>query len=366
MQKVFPFLHEALPMWKDLHDDEIEFFAFKSITNRVYKVTAKRDDISPNPVILRYSYCKDGVVDKEKEVKIFNKMSEARLGPKCYGVSGELRLEEFIPSRTLRAHEYKEKIMRRKLAKTLALTNNLEIPDIEKVPLFESTFKDPVFYKHFDDKCEQQDIYTPEEFKTIQDVKALSSEEEKEFIREILPSDEIVFSHNDLLGGNVLITEDREDVIFIDYEYGSYNFRGYDIGNMYKEATFDYSYDQPPYFQVVESNFPNDDELRDFLRYYIVFTDLSDFDLNEKAGELINDDEAMRKHLEKHYHPEELQRREDLLYRNTMIGVMLSHYYWIIWAVKMVKTVQVKFDYLEFARVKYETYKQLKSKILKL
>lgn len=65
----------------------------------------------------------------------------------------------------------------------------------------------------------------------------------------------LVFGHNDLLSGNILILQqpgfdpaspDRTGrVVFIDYEYGAYTFRDFDIGNHFTEyAGFDGNYDR--------------------------------------------------------------------------------------------------------------------------
>lgn len=45
----------------------------------------------------------------------------------------------------------------------------------------------------------------------------------------------VVFAHNDLLLGNVVFTECKNKVTFIDYEYASYNYQAYDIGNHFAE-----------------------------------------------------------------------------------------------------------------------------------
>lgn len=55
----------------------------------------------------------------------------------------------------------------------------------------------------------------------------------------------IIFGHNDLLSGNILILQkpgfdpaspDRDGPLcFIDYEYGGYTHRGFDIGNHFTE-----------------------------------------------------------------------------------------------------------------------------------
>jgi ethanolamine kinase len=65
----------------------------------------------------------------------------------------------------------------------------------------------------------------------------------------------LVFGHNDLLSGNILImqqpgfdptTPDRNGrIVFIDYEYGAYTYRDFDIGNHFTEyAGFDGDYDR--------------------------------------------------------------------------------------------------------------------------
>jgi len=356
------YLRNNLPGWKGLADSEIEFILFNSITNKVYKVTAKKEGISPQVVILRNFCGKEGIVDKEKEIKVFKEMSKTGFGPKCYSQEDDIRLEEFIPSRTILPHEYKEKIIRRKLARTLAAIHSLEVPEVERVSLFEGILKDTRFLRMYDEKCEE-DIYSPEEKEIINKVKQATSQEEKDFIDSILPKDDIVFSHNDLLQGNILISEAKEETVFIDYEYASYNFRGYDIGNMFKEATFDYRVPQRPYFQIIDANFPNDEELRDFLKYYLVFVKMSTSEQNERGDEMIENEELVHEYLDKFYQPEKLKERIETLIKETMIGYMLSFHYWLVWAVKMHKTVDIEFDYLEFARVHYERYLDLKKKI---
>jgi len=67
----------------------------------------------------------------------------------------------------------------------------------------------------------------------IDEIKTAAEEEERMFLKKIIPKGEVVFSHNDLVSGNLLINKENEKVIMIDYEYAAYNFRGYDIGNMF-------------------------------------------------------------------------------------------------------------------------------------
>ncbi|KAF1789062.1 Protein kinase-like domain [Phytophthora cactorum] len=46
---------------------------------------------------------------------------------------------------------------------------------------------------------------------------------------------DVVFSHNDLLSGNILHNPDWDRVQIIDYEYGGYNYRGFDFANHFCE-----------------------------------------------------------------------------------------------------------------------------------
>lgn len=45
----------------------------------------------------------------------------------------------------------------------------------------------------------------------------------------------VIFAHNDLLLGNILVDEETDTVRFIDYEYAAYNYQAYDIGNHFAE-----------------------------------------------------------------------------------------------------------------------------------
>ena len=53
----------------------------------------------------------------------------------------------------------------------------------------------------------------------------------------------VVFSHNDINTGNILVKEESEcsdPVVLIDYEFSSYNYRGFDLANHFNEWMYDY------------------------------------------------------------------------------------------------------------------------------
>ena len=58
---------------------------------------------------------------------------------------------------------------------------------------------------------------------------------------------ELVFCHNDLNLGNMIIDE-RNEIQFIDYEFSGLNFLGYEFGNLFNELASEYE----PDFQFFE------------------------------------------------------------------------------------------------------------------
>jgi ethanolamine kinase len=70
----------------------------------------------------------------------------------------------------------------------------------------------------------------------------------------------VVFAHNDLLSGNLMFNKEEGKLYIIDYEYGSYSYRGYDIANHFNEyAGFECDY----------SLYPSKDKQFHFFRHYL-------------------------------------------------------------------------------------------------
>ena len=86
---------------------------------------------------------------------------------------------------------------------------------------------------------------------------------EMEWMRQYLEQlkSPVVFCHNDLQEGNILIREKaasrEEKLVIIDFEYCSYNYRGFDVANHFCESVYDYTNDKSPKFFVNEANMPS-------------------------------------------------------------------------------------------------------------
>ena len=96
--------------------------------------------------------------------------------------------------------------------------------------------------------------------------------------RKFLPTvnSPIVFSHNDLQGGNILCKESGEDgahgnggnssdtsaewenrLVVIDFEFCSYNYRAFDIANHWSEWVYDYGNEESPYYYAQSERYPS-------------------------------------------------------------------------------------------------------------
>ncbi len=135
----------------------------------------------------------------------------------------------------------------------------------------------------------------------------------------------IVFCHNDCHPGNILKTVNNK-LMLIDYEYGLYNYRGFDLANTFCEMIFDYNCEEAPYFYAKPELFPNPQIQDVFAEAYI-----------KKFKEINPGLVACNPSL---------ADKEKFL-KEISYFVLLSHLRGIIWCLRMLPEVTTfKFDYL--------------------
>ncbi|KAI9322602.1 kinase-like domain-containing protein [Dichotomocladium elegans] len=136
----------------------------------------------------------------------------------------------------------------------------------------------------------------------------------------------VVFSHNDLLSGNVIYDDEKEEASFIDYEYGCYAFRGFDIGNHFNEyAGFDCDY----------SKYPEKKYQMQWFEWYLT-------EYNKKKP---------------------TQAELEHLYYEVEGFSLASHYYWGLWALIQAVISDIDFDYLSYAILRFSEYDRRKKTI---
>ena len=148
----------------------------------------------------------------------------------------------------------------------------------------------------------------------------------------------IVFCHNDFSQTNLLLQTGREelDIKCIDFEFSSYNYRGADIAQHFKESAYDYSVTQPPFYSYSEAAYPSNHIRCMFVRMYLV---------------------ALHPHLtpsvtEVKCVVEEIESCKILI---EMLGY--------VWALSMVQSTRPNFGYLEFAQARLTMYRAEKDKL---
>ena len=129
----------------------------------------------------------------------------------------------------------------------------------------------------------------------------------------------VTFCHNDLLSANIIFNPENKDVTFIDYEYGSFNFRSFDIANHFCEfGGFDCDY----------SMYPGEQFQREWIREYLGTSDAS------------------------------LEIEIDQIIKEVAIFTLISHAFWILWALVQAQVSDIPFDYMGYAIFRFSEFKR--------
>ncbi|KAI9218641.1 kinase-like domain-containing protein [Blastocladiella britannica] len=163
-----------------------------------------------------------------------------------------------------------------------------------------------------------------------------------------LPPSPVVFAHNDLLCGNIVLQHDSaqtsvdvgdddghaesEDELravigarFIDYEYGGLNAAAFDIANHFNEwAGFECEY----------WRYPDVEAQREFLATYLARTH------QHQGGRGVTEEEV------------ETWRQA------VQQWTLASHLYWIVWAMVQSTMSDIDFDYADYARQRWAEYER--------
>ncbi len=349
-------IRNALPEWSTISDEEVEFHLLPSMTNTVYKVVCKNSNIKPNPIIFRKFFEGVGIVDRPKERRLFIDIANSGYGPKCYFDHEKYRMEEWIESVPMKGDEYnKTPENRRRLARAIAKFHKIDVPWIDPARYLPKDIESEKYLKPFLEKFEKKELFTEKEYASMEEMKKVISQEEKDFVKKIFPKEDIVLSHNDISLGNALIYPDGSNIVLIDYEYAGKNFRGFDFGYVFHQGRLERIPD-PPCFRFNDDNFPSDQDLTEFIKYYIVFSDISPDQETSVGEKLIKDDKTFDEYLKNNYNEQELQSRVENLMLQTKLGVLACNFYIVTWAVSMSKSRPGKFDHIEFAKAGYEYY----------
>uniref|UniRef100_A0A7S0G0N8 Choline kinase N-terminal domain-containing protein n=1 Tax=Rhodosorus marinus TaxID=101924 RepID=A0A7S0G0N8_9RHOD len=226
------------------------------MTNHLYRCSTTHPGVPQSSVLLRI-FGQGTSVCRTKDNLIFKAMSEAGLGPELHATFEQGRIEEFLDdSRPLTNEEMQMPTYAKQIAKSLAMVHELQIPIPRSEPQLLQDLKQVI--ASLDVNARALLPHTPEYY--------------MEKMEKILAGTDspIVFCHNDLQEGNIMVNEKRGDITLIDFEYGGYNYAMFDVGNHFAEYAFVYN-DLPAGdlgFELRKDAYPSRKEMVEFLGEY--------------------------------------------------------------------------------------------------
>ncbi|XP_065737920.1 choline kinase alpha isoform X4 [Phocoena phocoena] len=171
---------------------------------------------------------------------------------------------------------------------------------------------------------------------------------ELENLRSLLEStpSPVVFCHNDCQEGNILLLEGRENsenqkLMLIDFEYSSYNYRGFDIGNHFCEWMYDYNYEKYPFFRANILKYPTRKQQLHFISNYLA---------------------AFQNEFENLSNEEKSVIEEEMLLEVNRFA-LASHFFWGLWSIVQAKISSIEFGYMEYAQARFDAYFDQKRKL---
>uniref|UniRef100_A0A672I2J8 Ethanolamine kinase n=1 Tax=Salarias fasciatus TaxID=181472 RepID=A0A672I2J8_SALFA len=360
------FLHGA---WRQLSPEDFHISVIRGgLSNRLFlcslppSVRPVGDE--PRSVLLRlYGAILQGAEAMVLESVMFAILAERELGPKLYGIFPQGRLEQYVPvsrraaaaalqgaavftllrwcpqSRKLETGELSDRGISAEVAQKMARFHGMRMP-FNKEPRWLFGTMD----KYLDQVLKL--TFTRESHRRrFNRLLSLDLPQELELLKALLDSTHspVVFCHNDCQEGNILLLKgrqnsDKQKLMLIDFEYSSYNYRGFDIGNHFCEWIYDYNCDHFPFFKVDAHNYPSKAQQLHFLESYLREA--------EPGWDGLGDEERDR-------------RKEDLILEVNRFA-LASHFFWGLWSLIQAQLSTIKFGYLEYAQARFDAYFQQK------
>lgn len=298
------------------------------------------------------------------ESVIFTLLSERKLGPKLHGVFPGGRLEEFIPARPLKTKELGDPEISSIIAEKMAQIHSLDVP-ISKEPTWlwdtmkrwMSNMKATLAAEPTPQIEDKNDFIEKDLSSAMRAILRWNLDSEMDWMRSYLNQlrSPVVFCHNDLQEGNILIRESavtrEEKLVIIDFEYCSYNYRGFDVANHFCEWMYDYTFDKYPKFNYNPDAMPSVERQLYFIRCYL-----------ETVQREMSIDNCLKNPV---MTTVDVEPKEELqLLREAHCFMLASHFFWGLWAVVNAPVSSIPFGYWEYAEARFSAYFEHKQTLL--
>uniref|UniRef100_A0A8C2X8Z8 Ethanolamine kinase n=1 Tax=Cyclopterus lumpus TaxID=8103 RepID=A0A8C2X8Z8_CYCLU len=325
------FLHGA---WKSLAKDE------GGLSNKLFlcSLPDSLDSVGDEPrsVLLRlYGAILQGAEALVLESVMFAILAERELGPKLYGIFPQGRLEQYVPSRKLDTWELRDPSISAEVAEKMAQFHAMRMP-FNKEPkwLFGTMDK-------YLNQVMRLNFIRESHLRRFNRLLGYNLPKEMDMLKSLLESTHspVVFCHNDCQEGNILLLKghqslDKQQLMLIDFEYSSYNYRGFDIGNHFCEWMYDYSCEEFPFFKVNAQAYPSKAQQLHFIESYLRDADRGFDNLSEE---------------------DQMKLKEELHVEVNRFS-LASHFFWGLWSIIQARLSTIKFGYLEYAQARFDAY----------
>ncbi|XP_023200580.1 choline kinase alpha isoform X2 [Xiphophorus maculatus] len=336
------FLHGA---WKGLAEEDFEITIIRGgLSNKLF-LCSLPDSLGsvgdePRSILLRlYGAILQGAEAMVLESVMFAILAERELGPKLYGIFPQGRLEQYVPSRKLDTCELSDPSISTEVAQKMARFHGMRMP-FNKEPkwLFGTMEK-------YLSQVMRLNFTRESHLRRFNSMLAYNLPQEMETLKFLLESTHspVVFCHNDCQEGNILLlkgrhSSDKQKLMLIDFEYSSYNYRGFDIGNHFCEWMYDYTCEEFPFFKVDTQNYPSKAQQLHFIESYLRESDQGFDNLSE----------------------EHQMKLKEELYVEVNRFSLASHFFWGLWSIIQARLSTIEFGYLEYAQARFDAYFQQK------
>eukprot|EP00808_Paulinella_micropora_P015986 g31517.t1 len=283
------------------------------ITNKLYK--CKDSKVCEKAVLVRvYGEKTEKVINRTREKIVVNALSRLGAGPTIYGRFENGILEEFLPGRTLKPDDMVNPDISKLVAANTAKHHALEVPISKScglIPMFQDFCKQSLTLKF--DNAEKS-----EKFKAL-DMKKMFEVSSK--LVDILIKSRGASPQLHPPDGKAPY------VRFIDFEYGTYGSREFDLANHFAECCG---------FECDWSMFPSEKFQKMFVKEYL-----------SKGGQDSSD------------------KAVESLHQSLQPWILLAHLFWGTWATLQGAYSNLDFDYLAYAAMRFKGYFEMEEKCLK-
>jgi len=341
------------PEWRTVNIDEMKVDQISGgITNLLYKVSGPAV-----PLLVRvYGDNTDVIIDRAKETNMLKQLSDVEFAVPFYGTFGNGRVEGYKELRPLKPEELGCRSpvdFQDLIAGQMAAMHSLKIDEPENSACLPQLFAMTEMWaksameiasKPQDRQALYSRIDVPKMYQELQWLSTILPSSRNKYGEDIIHHSHLegvaaaatrfafasVFCHNDVLCGNILV--DREAVTscqLIDFEYGSYNNRAFDIANHFDEYSgFDGDWGKWH---------PTDDQMLHFLKAYMRHSK-DGSDVFETLSESSKDEFLL------------------VLLKWTSIFCMASHLWWGFWCIIQAHNSPIDFDFLDYGRIRFVGY----------